>query len=72
MVNKVNMMFNISNFESVSEGSGNKLVGGFSTSAIGNVNHAQFMEANNCDGGNCEAGCGGGSTINCVAGCGEK
>ena len=73
MVNKVKMMFDITKFEAVSEDSENKLVGGFSASVANRLNQdQQTAEANNCQGGNCESGCGGGQTLNGAPGCGQK
>ena len=73
MGNKVKLMFDISNFEPVSEDSENKLVGGFSTSlSRQDQDPVQQETANNCLGGNCTDGCGGGQTLNGAAGCGVK
>ena len=71
MKNKINFEFNISNFESISESSGNKLVGGFSTSFTGGVDSLETI-SNNCEGGNCATRCGSGQNIGCnaVAVCG--
>ncbi|WP_452225614.1 hypothetical protein [Lacinutrix chionoecetis] len=65
------MTFDISNFESISENSENKLIGGFSVSFTGGVNSLETI-SNNCEGGNCATRCGSGQNIGCndVAGCG--
>ena len=73
MGNKVKMMFDISNFEPVSEDSESKLVGGFSISLSQQTQDPVQQETtNNCQGGNCVKGCGDGQTLNGVAGCGVK
>ncbi len=72
MGNKVKMMFDIEKFEPVSEDSENKLVGGFSASVSNIVDQTQFANVNNCNGGNCEAGCGDGQVLNGAKGCGQK
>lgn len=73
MGNKINMSFNVSNFESLSENSENKLVGGFSASISGTGDSIDSI-SNNCDGGNCAVRCGSGQNIACNAavGCGTK
>ncbi len=72
MGNKVKMMFDISNFESVAEDSENKLVGGFSASVSRTQSQTQETTTNNCLGANCVEGCGNGQNVNGVAGCGAK
>ncbi|WP_340203318.1 hypothetical protein [Ascidiimonas sp. W6] len=72
MKNKVKFMFDISNFEPVAEDSENKLVGGFTASISSNRVQGVETITNNCQGGNCVEGCGGGGTVNAVAGCGVK
>lgn len=71
ITNKINLIFNISDFESVSENSENKLIGGFSSSLKGGIHNLEAL-SNNCDGGNCATRCGSGQNISCnaVAGCG--
>ncbi len=70
MKNKITLIFE--NFEKISESQENSLVGGFSKS-FSNQNEISFdQETNNCDGGNCVAGCGGNVKCNTVAGCGAK
>lgn len=70
MDNKIKITFDISNFEPISEDSGNKLVGGFSASMSSNGESLESL-SNNCNGGNCIKGCGDGQNVNCntVAGC---
>ena len=72
MGTKEKVMFDISNFETVTEDSENKLVGGFSISIAGIFQDTLENTTNNCQGGNCEAGCGSGQTLNGVPGCGVK
>ena len=68
MENNSRIMFDISNFEPVTEDSGNKLVGGFSASkALIIIAHPLDNAHNKCI-GNCIAGCGG-PTLNGTAGC---
>ncbi len=73
MATKVKLSFEISNFETISENSEKKLVGGFSASLTGGSDSLETL-SNNCNGGNCSFGCGSsGSTnkgCNSVAGCG--
>lgn len=73
MGNELKVTFNISNFEPISEDSGNKLVGGFSASVSG-IGESVLSLSNNCSGGNCVEGCGSGQNINCnvAKGCGVK
>ena len=73
MGNKVQMIFDISNFEPIAEDSESKLVGGFSTSlSRQNAQQQEETVTNNCQGGNCASGCGGGQILNGAAGCGVK
>ena len=72
MGNKVKVMFDISNFEPVTEDSENKLVGGFSASLSRQDVQQQDTVSNNCLGGNCADGCGDGQILNGTAGCGTK
>ena len=72
MKNKAKILFDISNFEPVSEDSESKLVGGFSTSLAHREDCSVETLSNNCLGGNCADGCGDGQTSNCAAGCGAK
>ncbi len=72
MENKVKMRFDISNFESVTEDSENRLVGGFSASVSGTFQDPVQQTTNNCLGANCVSGCGDGQNVNGVAGCGVK
>ncbi len=70
---KLSMEFNFSNFESLSENSEQKLVGGFSPSVSLGVTASDLTGgSNNCEGGNCIAGCGKGQNTGCnvVSGCG--
>ncbi|WP_452225613.1 hypothetical protein [Lacinutrix chionoecetis] len=71
MKNKAKIVFNISNFEPISENSENKLIGGFSASMTGGADSLDTI-SNNCMGGNCDTNCGGGQNIKCnsVNGCG--
>lgn len=71
MENKINITFNISSFEPISENSENKLIGGFSVSLSGGRDSLETL-SNNCQGGNCSTNCGGAQNIKCnsVAGCG--
>jgi len=70
----VSFSFNFKDFEKISESHGEKLVGGFSQVVAQAM--VEFDKdpggSNNCDGGNCKAGCGNGQNIQCntVAGCG--
>ncbi|WP_452225609.1 hypothetical protein [Lacinutrix chionoecetis] len=73
MKNKTKI-FRISTFESVSENSENKLVGGFSLSQSSSMNF-DFSTTNNCMGGNCSTDCGSGPIgqnvqCNVAQGCG--
>ncbi len=73
MGNKVKVMFDISNFEPIAEDSENKLVGGFSASVSSkDFECTEQTGSNNCLGGNCAEGCGGGQILNGAAGCGTK
>lgn len=65
---------NIDQFESITETTGQKFVGGFS-SAFGNDTDDSDDGGgvtNNCSGGNCKSSCGTGQNIQCnsVANCG--
>ncbi|MFT4092026.1 MAG: hypothetical protein QM640_00200 [Niabella sp.] len=57
-------------FEPLSEEAEN-LLGGFSAS-LSATSFDEGSEANNCQGGNCVAGCGSGQEVNNVSGCGVK
>lgn len=72
MKSKINVTFDIANFEPLSENNENKLVGGFSVSLSGRGGGTNTITDNNCHGGNCDTNCGGGQNINCntVSGCG--
>ncbi len=72
MKNKARMKFDFSNFESVTEDSENKLIGGFSASVSGVESQEPDNITNNCQGANCYTGCGKGQTVNGVAGCGTR
>ena len=72
MKTKVDFSFNLKNFETISENSESKLVGGFSATFFSS--EKEFDQgANNCSGGNCVAGCGNGQNVDCntVVGCGN-
>ncbi len=72
MKSKVKVTFNVTNFEPLSEGAENKLMGGFSASLAGSKESLKSISDNNCHGGNCHGSCGGGQNIQCntVSGCG--
>ncbi|MDP1814039.1 MAG: hypothetical protein Q8K92_06280 [Leadbetterella sp.] len=76
MQKNINSSFNLSNFESISETSENQLVGGFSSSLSFNLTMSYGDDnSNNCEGGNCAAGCGTGQNVkscNTVSGCGNQ
>ena len=65
--------FNVGAFETISETSEQKLIGGFSTSFKFKLVGALTSEGttNNCQGGNCTDLCGSGQNIKCnsVVGC---
>ncbi|MEE4000519.1 hypothetical protein V1T75_09215 [Tenacibaculum sp. FZY0031] len=74
MKNNLKFTFDVSNFEPISEDSENKLIGGFSASLASNDSFKEIdtnQGCNNCQGGNCASGCGGGQNISCntTAGC---
>lgn len=73
MKNKIKVIFEIKNFESLSENSENKLVGGFSHTISGGGNSSGTI-SNNCQGGNCVEGCGSGQNVQCnqTIGCSTK
>ena len=71
---KVRVKIDFTQFESISQSSGERLIGGFSTSfSIGAAGFEGDVEGNNCEGGNCVDGCGNGQNNKCntVAGCGS-
>jgi len=70
----VKITVDLTQFESISSTSGERLIGGFSASfttipggAVADVG------SNNCQGGNCAIGCGGGQNFQCntAVGCGQ-
>jgi hypothetical protein len=69
---KVNVLMDLHKFESISETSGQKLIGGFSATFSVNELVDESGGSNNCQGGNCKTGCGTGQNIQCntVDGCG--
>lgn len=69
---KLNLSFQISGFEPISEDSEKKLVGGFSSSMAGMALPTEGEGSKNCAGGNCVSGCGNGQNVSCnaVPGCG--
>ena len=61
---KVSLLYKLENFENISEDSENKLLGGFSATFFSS--EKEFDQgANNCNAGNCVAGCGSGQNIDC-------
>ncbi|GAA4208142.1 hypothetical protein GCM10022289_31640 [Pedobacter jeongneungensis] len=72
---KFKLNFQVNDFETISEDSEKKLIGGFSASmAMINNEEGEGGGANNCAGGNCVAKCGEGQNVSCnaIAGCGTK
>jgi hypothetical protein len=57
-------------FEPLTEES-ESLLGGFSAS-LSASSFTSGSEANNCQGGNCSAGCGSGQEVNNIVGCGTN
>jgi len=56
----------ISSFELISEESDGRLFGGFSgTFSIESLTNSLALGSNNCNGGNCVAGCGKGQNTGC-------
>lgn len=62
MKSKITVRFEIKNFESLSENSESKFVGGFSHTISGGGNSSGTI-SNNCQGGNCTTDCGTGGPI---------
>lgn len=64
--------FIIESYESISENSEKRIVGGFTASfSMEQIDHTKDDNANNCLGGNCKPGCAAHQNIDCnkVAGC---
>lgn len=59
------VLMDLTQFESISETSGQQLIGGFSATFSTTELVDDSGGSNNCQGGNCKTGCGTGQNIQC-------
>ncbi|WP_346983911.1 hypothetical protein [Chryseobacterium sp. POE27] len=69
-INKSKIKLVLTGFEKISESQEKKILGGFSNVISDPTTGIDDGTTNNCQGGNCRAGCGQGQNLNCVQ-CGK-